>query len=96
MVASYCAPLGIGNDLTGSARYPAASNGIFCLKPTSKRSSTVGNVNIGVTPPAIPGPITAPYGLLGKSAEDVKVAFEATLVDENFKSSPDISPIPFN
>lgn len=41
-IAAYCSPLGIGNDLGGSIRIPAAWNGLYGFKPTSFRLTNQG------------------------------------------------------
>ena len=42
MVASRCVPLGIGTDIGGCLRFPAASCGIMSFKPTQTRFSRKG------------------------------------------------------
>ena len=42
IVASRCAMFGIGTDIGGSIRSPAACNGIIGFKPTAQRSSARG------------------------------------------------------
>lgn len=39
LVGSYCSPMGLGTDVGGSIRVPAAWCGIYGFKPTPKRSS---------------------------------------------------------
>ena len=47
MVASYCAPFGVGTDLGGSLRIPAEFTGICTLKPGHKRISNKDNCFFG-------------------------------------------------
>jgi amidase len=42
LLAQRGAPLGVGTDIGGSVRIPAASNGIFGLKPAGGRLSSLG------------------------------------------------------
>jgi Asp-tRNA(Asn)/Glu-tRNA(Gln) amidotransferase A subunit family amidase len=42
MVGARCSPLGIGTDIGGSIRIPAAFCGVYCLKPTPQRLSHKG------------------------------------------------------
>jgi Asp-tRNA(Asn)/Glu-tRNA(Gln) amidotransferase A subunit family amidase len=44
LIASGCSPIGIGGDIGGSIRIPAAYCGISGLKPTAGRLPTKGNV----------------------------------------------------
>lgn len=43
LIASRCSPLGIGSDIGGSIRVPAAMCGTSSLKPTSTRLSFRGH-----------------------------------------------------
>lgn len=46
LVGAFCSPLGIGTDIAGSIRNPAAFNGIYGFKPTSNKISPVNMKNI--------------------------------------------------
>ena len=39
LAATKCSPLGLGTDIGGSIRYPAAFNGVYAFKPTPYRVS---------------------------------------------------------
>jgi amidase len=56
-VAAGYAPIGIATDTTGSARWPAATNGVVGLRPTSGAISTAGVQPNAPTLDAV-GPIT--------------------------------------
>ncbi|KAK7677944.1 hypothetical protein QCA50_019024 [Cerrena zonata] len=54
-------PIGIGSDIGGSIRGPAAFSGCIGLRPTSKRVSLAGGVSSGAgqeSVPAVQGPMT--------------------------------------
>jgi fatty acid amide hydrolase len=46
LVASRCSPCGIGSDITGSIRLPAAFCGAYGFKPTQRRVSLMGVYNV--------------------------------------------------
>ncbi|GAB4509259.1 MAG: hypothetical protein OHK0046_03940 [Anaerolineae bacterium] len=50
IIAAGGSPLGIGSDIAGSVRIPAAQTGIVALKPTASRISTEGHVPQGASP----------------------------------------------
>ncbi|KIY62605.1 amidase signature enzyme, partial [Cylindrobasidium torrendii FP15055 ss-10] len=61
--------LGIGSDIGGSLRMPAAYCGIYSLKPTAGRVSTEGGVNPS---PGFEG-IKTSFGPMGRSVADLDV-----------------------
>lgn len=65
-------PLGLGADIAGSVRLPAAFCGVPGLKPTARRISTAGHVP--ETPTAIEGWNTV--GPLARRVEDLQLALE--------------------
>ncbi len=64
IVASGASPFGIGSDIGGSIRYPAAFNGVPSHKPTGRRVSGYGHW------PEAKGPL-APYNSYGPMARRV-------------------------
>lgn len=64
-VAAGYAPIGIGTDTTGSVRWPAATNGVVGLKPTTGAISS-----IGVMPTA---PTLDSVGPMARSVSDVSL-----------------------
>ncbi|KAK4205074.1 Acetamidase [Triangularia verruculosa] len=83
--------LGVGTDIGGSVRIPAAFNGIFSLKPTPERLSyrDVANTN--------PGQNTyrSTVGFLSTSIAGLELALRATLSTEPWLRDPAVVPIPF-
>ncbi len=72
IIAGGGSPLGLGSDIAGSIRVPAAFCGVVGLKPTSGRISTNGHVP--EPPAALAGWNTV--GPLGRRVADVHLALE--------------------
>ncbi len=69
-IASRMSPLGLGSDVAGSIRVPAAFCGILGLKPTQHRVSIAGHV-----PQVLPDYLQ--IGPLARSVDDLEVALAA-------------------
>ena len=84
--------LGIGTDIGGSVRIPAAFDGIFSLKPTPERMSyrDVGNTN--------PGENTyrSTVGFLSTSLEGLELIFSSVLSTRPWLRDPAVVPFPFS
>jgi amidase len=89
-IAAGLSPLDIGNDFAGSTRQPAHFCGIYALKPTDRRISTLGMI------PETPG---MPYclrqmitvGCFGRSIADLKLSF--SIVAGADVNRPDVPPV---
>ncbi|KAK3371231.1 amidase signature domain-containing protein [Lasiosphaeria ovina] len=83
--------LGVGTDIGGSVRIPAAFNGIFSLKPTPERLSyrDVANTN--------PGQNTyrSAVGFLSTSLDGLELALRSVLSTQPWIRDPAVIPIPF-
>ncbi|KAK0622386.1 amidase signature domain-containing protein [Immersiella caudata] len=83
--------LGVGTDIGGSVRIPAAFNSIFSLKPTPERLSyrEVANTN--------PGQNTyrSTAGFLSTSVGGLELALRSTLSAKPWIRDPAVVPIPF-
>lgn len=84
-------PVGLGTDIGGSVRIPAAFNGLFALKPSYGRLSyrDVGNV--------IPGQTTyrSSIGILGRSIESLYLVLTSVLSTEPWLRDPYVVPLPW-
>ncbi|KAI1762701.1 amidase signature domain-containing protein [Hypoxylon sp. FL1150] len=83
--------LGVGTDIGGSVRIPAAFNGIFSLKPTPERVSyrDVANNN--------PGENTyrSTVGFLSTSIDGLNLILKSVLSTNPWLRDPAVVPIPF-
>lgn len=85
-VAAFCSPLGLGNDLGGSIRIPAAWNGLCGFKPTSFRLTNQGTTG------AFRGLLimVTQAGPLARNVEDCELLFKQLIDSTSF----DIAPVP--
>ena len=83
--------LGVGTDIGGSVRIPAAFNGIFSMKPTPERVSyrNVANTN--------PGQNTyrSTVGFMSTSLAGLELIFRSILSTEPWLRDPAVVPMPF-
>ncbi|KAB5554879.1 amidase signature domain-containing protein [Coniochaeta sp. 2T2.1] len=83
--------LGIGTDIGGSVRIPAAFCGTFSLKPTPERLSFRDCANTA------PGQYTCrcTIGVMGTSLDGVRLGFKALLSTQPWIKDPAVVPIPY-
>uniref|UniRef100_A0A8C9MIJ6 Fatty-acid amide hydrolase 1 n=1 Tax=Serinus canaria TaxID=9135 RepID=A0A8C9MIJ6_SERCA len=84
--------LGIGTDVGGSLRFPAAFCGICAIKPTGKRLSKRG-VKAGVVGQKA---VAAAVGPLAKDVESLALCLRALLSEDMFSLDSTVPPLPFN
>ncbi|XP_053103241.1 fatty-acid amide hydrolase 1-like [Hemicordylus capensis] len=84
--------LGIGTDVGGSVRIPAAFCGICGLKTTGNRISKKGII------PSIRGQKSAVAGVgpMARDVDSLALCLRALLCDEMYRLDPTVPPIPFN
>ncbi|XP_077982026.1 vitamin D3 hydroxylase-associated protein-like [Glandiceps talaboti] len=83
--------LGIGTDILGSVRIPSHFCGIYGIKPTHGRISSLGSAS------AIPGQksVSGSVGVMAQDVDSVVLGMKALLVPEMFALDKTVIPIPF-
>lgn len=91
-IATGMSPCGIGTDIGGSIRIPAAWCGIYGLKPTAGRWSTQGIAS------ALPGQelVCATAGPMARCTEDLWLMMQALCPTNQHKLDRSISPLKIN
>ncbi|NWS95461.1 FAAH1 hydrolase, partial [Mionectes macconnelli] len=84
--------LGIGTDVGGSLRFPAAFCGVCALKPTGNRLSKRGILSGVVGQKAV----AAAVGPLAKDVESLALCMRALLCEDMFSLDSTVPPLPFN
>lgn len=72
IIAAGGSPLGLGTDIGGSLRYPAAFCGIASLKPTAGRTPDPGRYSVPIGQRAI----VSQVGVLARRVEDIALGLE--------------------
>ncbi|KAK8867470.1 acetamidase [Apiospora arundinis] len=78
--------LGIGTDIGGSIRSPAANNGVFGFKPTSGRLPVLG-CSVAVEEPEI---IKGTIGPLSTSLSGIRLFMKTAIAGQPWVDSPDL------
>ncbi|ONH66212.1 Acetamidase [Cyberlindnera fabianii] len=93
IIAMKGSPIGLGSDIGGSIRFPAAFNGVWGIKPTSLRLSGVGSsgaaettVNFGVMPTV---------GPLANSVEDLELFMKVYADSKPWLKDQSLAAIPW-
>jgi fatty acid amide hydrolase len=97
LVAARCSPLGIGSDIGGSLRIPAAFCGVYSFKPTPGRVPRRGvftafKDNFEPLDTVLKDTI----GPFGRCTEDLACILRAWFSRSAFDFEPTIVPLPFN
>ncbi|ODV60304.1 putative amidase [Ascoidea rubescens DSM 1968] len=83
--------LGLGSDIGGSIRTPAAFNGIYGLRPTSLRVSLAGSISGGAGQESVMGVV----GPIAKTAEDLDLYMSAYFDQEPWEVDSLLVPLPW-
>lgn len=93
-VAAGLSPLDIGSDIAGSIRVPAHFCGVYGLKPTEHRVSSVGHIPDWYVPGMTPTGIIrhmGTYGPLARSIADLRLAL--SLIAGPDPRRPEVPPV---
>ncbi|CAN8105459.1 unnamed protein product [Discula destructiva] len=86
-----CAVLGIGTDIGGSVRIPAAFNECYGLRPTALRIPVLGHTGVSGGQESIRGVA----GPLAKSVEGLEVWMKTVLDQEPWEYETSLMPVPW-
>ncbi|KAL2818241.1 amidase signature domain-containing protein [Aspergillus cavernicola] len=86
-----CSPLGIGSDIGGSIRLPAAFNGVYGLRPTASRLPLAGLQAAGPGQESI-HPVVGP---LARSVEDLELFMKSILDQQPWQKDSSLTPVPW-
>lgn len=86
-----CAVLGIGTDIGGSVRIPAAFNECYGLRPTALRVPVLGHTGVSGGQESIRGVA----GPLATSVEDLEVWMKTVLDQEPWEYETSLMPVPW-
>lgn len=90
-IGARCAVLGIGTDIGGSVRVPAAFNDCYGLRPTALRVPVLGQTGVSAGQESIRGVA----GPLARSVEDLEVWMKTVLDQEPWEYETSLMPVPW-
>jgi Asp-tRNA(Asn)/Glu-tRNA(Gln) amidotransferase A subunit family amidase len=88
LVSTRSVPFGTGTDIGGSLRYPAAYCGLYTLKPTAQRLSSMAPIIKSGFPP-----LFTSWGFMTRSVEDLAMLYSIEFGDNLFSADPLMPPI---
>ncbi|KAJ8607055.1 hypothetical protein MRB53_040564 [Persea americana] len=91
LIACKGSPIGIGSDIGGSVRIPAAFNGLYGLRPTNGRLPYEGVANSMDGQNSVPSVL----GPLAGSARDLRLITRALISTEPWRHDPLVVEIPW-
>lgn len=90
-VGAACSVLGIGTDIGGSVRVPAAFNACYGLRPTALRVPVLGQTGISGGQESIRGVA----GPLARSVEGLEIWMRSVLEQEPWEHETTLMPVPW-
>lgn len=96
LVAARCVPFGIGTDIGGSLRFPAAFCGIYGFKPTQNRLSKKGALPSLRKRTSVHQHILGTIGPMGWTCSDLTACMKVSLDKNIHLLDPAIPPTPWN
>jgi fatty acid amide hydrolase len=87
IIGAGASPVGVGSDIGGSVRFPAAFCGIASVKPTMWRIPDLTRYGAGI----LEGPVGSVAGPLGNFAEDLALVLE--IMNETAARSRKVEPL---
>lgn len=91
LLALHGSPLGLGTDIGGSIRSPAANNGVYGLRPTTFRIPKSGLMGVQIGRESIVSVI----GPLARTREDLELFMKVVIDTEPWLRDPALIPIPW-
>lgn len=95
LIASRCVPFGIGSDIGGSLRIPAAFCGIYGFKPTTNRLSRKGSALPLRKRFTMHQHLTGTIGPMGGSVSDLITGMKVSLDKDITKYDSTVAPTPW-
>ena len=96
LVSSKCSPFGLGSDIGGSIRAPAATCGVVGFKGTPQRGSIAGAMMPIEGFSSHMNPIKCALGPICKTVKDVKTFCEIAYSNRVYNLDTSVPPVPFN
>ncbi|KAF3763258.1 hypothetical protein M406DRAFT_94271 [Cryphonectria parasitica EP155] len=90
-IGARCAALGIGTDIGGSVRIPAAFNACYGLRPTALRVPVLGQTGVSLGQESIRGVA----GPLAHSVEGLEIWMRSVLEQEPWEYETSLMPVPW-
>ena len=95
LIASKCAPIGLGSDNGGSIRIPSAYCGVYGFKPTAERVGSEGHFNGTLKDSRNGENFKVVSGPIGRSVNDLSLVIKSLLCEDLWKNDFEIPPLPW-
>ncbi|BGP26690.1 fatty-acid amide hydrolase [Rhodotorula toruloides] len=91
LLAAFASPLGLGSDIAGSCRMPAAMCGVYGFKPSCGRLPILGGAGVGAGAEFV----LPVWGPLARSIPDLELLLRSVISSEPWKIDPTCVPMPW-